>query len=129
MKQRELVRAYNSLNEINRCRLTDGKLAMQIYKLKSKLQPIFDFQIQEEEKIFNEHPNFDPRLNGVVIGKDGVNRDEALNEAKIVSEELKKLADIDVDFEFEPFDFDLNAHNVPISGEDIENLNSFINFI
>lgn len=128
MKQRELVRAYNSLSDINKCKLNDGKLAMNIFSLMSKLQPSIDFQIQEEEKIFSEHPNFNPQFGGVVI-KEGVSQEDASKEAKNVSEELKKLGEIEVDFEFEPFDLDLERNNIPISGEDIGNLKSFIHFI
>lgn len=129
MKQGEAVRAYKSLVDLNKQKLSSGILARKVFLLLKALQTAWDFQIQEEQKVFDSHPIYDPSVNGVKLPKEEPARSEALAEANAINEELRKIDDMDVDIEFEKFDFDLNKESIQISGEDIGNLESFINFI
>lgn len=130
IKQSEAMKAYQSVNDLNKQKLSSGKLAKQIYDLSSKLKSAFDFQIQEEQKIFDAHPNFDQVVGGIRLeGKSYEERKQCAEEAKQIDAELKELSELDFEIDFEPFDFNLEANNVKISGEDIGNLERFINFI
>lgn len=130
IKQLEAMKAYQSINDLNKQKLSSGKLAKQVYDLSSKLKSTFDFQIQEEQKIYNDHPEFDPTIGGIRLeGKSIEERKQYAEEIKQIDKELRELAELDVEIDFEPFEFNLEANNVKISGEDIGNLEKFINFI
>ena len=129
MKQGEAIRAYKSAMDLNRQKLSSGVLARKFFLLTKALQPAWDFQLQEERKIFSEHPLYDNAVNGVHIPKEEPGRTEALNETQKIRDELKAIEELDFDIEFERFDMDLESENIQISGEDIGNLEPFINFI
>lgn len=129
MKQGEAVRAYKSALDLNKQKLSSGILARKVFNLVKILQPMWDFQLQEERKIFEKHPMYDLSVNGIKIPKEEPARSEALKEVEQINKEIKSIEDLDIDIEFEKFDFDLNVGNISISGEDIGNLEPFINFI
>ena len=130
IKQSEAMKAYQSVNDLNKQKLSSGKLAKQVYDLSSKLKSAFDFQIQEEQKIYNDHPEFDPTIGGIRLeGKSNEERKQCAEEIKQIDKELRELSELDFEIDFEPFDFSLEANNVKISGEDIGNLEKFINFV
>lgn len=130
IKQYEAVKAYRSISELNKQKLSSGRIAKQIYDLTSKLQPAFDFQVQEERKIYGEHPEFDFALNGIKLeGKTEEEKKASINEIKQIEKELKDLSELDFDIESDIFDINLDENRIEISGEDIGNLEKFINFI
>lgn len=129
MKQSEAMKAYKSLQFLNQQKLS-GQTAKKVFLLWKALQPAWDFQLQEEEKLFNAHPMYDPEINGIKISEnDPEEKKKAMEEVKQINKELKDIADLDCEVEFEKFDFDLSKENVKLSGEDIGNLDHFINFI
>lgn len=128
MTNSEAVNAYLSLRELNQHKFNDGKIAMKIFELFTKLQSAYDFRVQEELKIQQAHPNFNPITGRMRIKEDGSNQKEMLEELKKVEEEFKKLSDLETDIDFKPFEIDLSNENLPISGQDIGNLKSFITF-
>ena len=130
MKQSDAVKAYVSAVELNKQRLS-GSIANKIFKLVNALQPCWDFQIQEEEKIFKEHPFVDPKL-GICLAEDASEdeRVKASLEMKSVNESLRSLSEIEIEpIEFESFTIDLEQENIKLSGEDIGRLKDFINFV
>lgn len=129
MKQGQVMKAYVSLRDLNQQKLSSGKLAKNIFDLMTTLQKSYDFQVQEEQKICDAHPRYDPSLRGIPINGDTEHRDEIIQEVKSIDKEFKDLSELEVDVEFKPFDFDLEKENVSLSGEDIGNLSPFINFI
>lgn len=129
IKQSEAVKAYQSIQGLNRQKFNSGKIAKKIYELTMKLKSAFDFQLQEEEKIYSKYPDFDPMIGGFHIGKDDENREKKISDVKEINKQLKEIADLDFDLDFEPFDLDLEIYNVQISGEDIGNLQKLVNFI
>lgn len=132
IKQSEAVKAYKSLQDINRQKLSSGKLAKQIYDLFSKLSQAYTFQVQEEQKIFYDHPEFDPSIGGISLeNKSAEERKACMTEVRQIEKELKNIADLD--FEIDGFDspIELNLDlesNLKFSGEDIGNLKKLIEF-
>ena len=130
IKQSEAMKAYRSISDLNKQKLSSGKLAKQVYDLSSKLRSAYDFQVQEEEKIYKLHPEFDPMVGGIRLeGKSDEERLKSAEEIKQIDKELKELSELDFEIDFKPFDFDSEANSVKISGEDIGNLKLFVNFI
>lgn len=129
MKQGEAIRAYKSAMDLNRQKLSSGITARKVFLLVKALRPAWDFQMQEEQKVFVSHEMYDPSINGIKIPKEEPARSEAIKEATEISEELKAISELDFDIEFEKFDLDFERENIQISGEDIGNLEPFINFI
>ncbi len=130
-KQNDIIKAYKSAVYLNQQKFSSGKIAKKIYELVTKLKPTYDFQLQEEQKLFDMHPNFDIR-NGImkIMNPNDENEiEQAKKEAKEIEKELSDLSDLDVDLDFNLFDIDLEiTPELKISGEDIGNLEKFINF-
>lgn len=132
MKQKDLINAYVSAKYLNQQRLSDVSTAKKVYQLMTKLQPSIDFQIQEEQKIYDANPDYSPELNGCAIPASASpeEREKYIQETKNVSNAFKKLSETEVDpIEFEKFTFDCEKNPVSLSGEDIGNLEPFIEFI
>lgn len=131
IKQSEAVKAYKSLQDLNRQKMSSNN-AKQIYSLFKKLQEASDFQTQEEKKILMDHPEFDPQLGGIRLdNKTEDDKKQATETIKQIETELKALADLDFEISEldSPIDIFLDSEpNLKISGEDIGNLESIINF-
>lgn len=128
MKQGEAIRAYNAVSVLNKQRLS-GPVAKNIFMLYKALQPAWEFQCQEEEKVLSSHPAYDPSINGLALPPDEEGQAKVNAEVQQINQELKVIEDTDFEIEFEKFDFDLNKDRIQITGEDIGNLEPFINFI
>lgn len=128
MKQGEAIKAYKSAIYLNQQKLS-GSMAKKVFLLTKALQPVWDFQVQEEDKIFADHPMYDPSINGIRMPDDPEEKKKAILEVEQINKELKVIGEVDSDVEFEKFDFDLSAEQIKLSGEDIGNLGPFINFI
>lgn len=128
MKNIEAVNAYVSLRDLNQHKFNDGKVAMKIFELFTKLQPSYDFRVQEERKIQEAHPKFNPVTGRMKMIDDGTDQESLIQELKQVEEEFEKLSELEVDVDFEPFEIDLTKEQLPISGQDIGNLKPFITF-
>ena len=129
MTQNEAVLAYLSAKDLNQQKLSSGKLAKKVFELKQKLQSAWDFQVQEEAKIYEAHPAITPGVSEVQLNGDPEKRQELIREVNMINSDLKKLGELEVDIDFEPFDFNLDFENVSLSGEDIGRLSKFVNFI
>lgn len=132
IKQTEAVKAYQSLKDLNKQKLSSGKLAKQIYDLTAKLKSAYDFQVQEEQKIFELHPDFDPIVGGIRLdGKTDEEKAIASEEIKTMNRELESISDLDFELEdYEPFELKFDSEpDLKISGEDIGNLEKLIKFI
>lgn len=132
IKQSEAIKAFRSIRDLNCQKMPSGKLAKQVYELYTKLKPAYDFQVQEEQKIYIDHPEFDPSIGGISLkGKTPEEKQKAIEEAKAIDNELQELSDLDFELDYdERFTIDLDKiPSVQFSGEDIGNLEKFINFI
>ena len=131
IKQNEAVKAYKSLQDLNHVKISSWKAAKQIYELFKKFKPAYDFQVQEEQKIFFLHPDFDMSIGGIKLTDDKEQHKKAIAETKQIEKELDDLGNLD--FEIEDFDspIEINLGDEPylkLSGEDIGNLEKLINF-
>lgn len=131
IKQNEAVKAYRSLQDLNKQKVSSGN-AKIIYDLFKKVSPAFEFQTQEEKKILTAHPEFDPNLGGIRLeNKTDEQKKEAANEIKQIEQEFMDLADLDFEVEGldSPIEINLMAEpNLKLSGEDIGNLEKLIVF-
>lgn len=131
MTQFEAVKAYISLKALNSQR-TSGKIAKKIFDLMTLLKPSWDFQVQEENKVYEKYPMLDPKTMTIDLGK----TPEERNERTKMAVEIKKAFDDFGGTEFVlpenldqyKFHIDLDSENLKLSGEDIANLAPFITF-
>lgn len=130
MKQKDLVEAYIAAKKLNEQTLKSGKIAKKIFELTSGLKRFFDFQVQEENKIFAEHPKYDLELGGIPLGDNPSEevKKQAEEELNVISNKLKELNGLESEFEFESFTISLDSVNLTISGKDIGTLSPFITF-
>ena len=127
IKQKNGVKAYKVLQKLN-AQETSGSLALKIFKAMNVFQLIWDFQIQEEKKIMEKYPDFDPMTGSINVEAKGGNKEEAINEIKKIDQELTDLANLDTDIDFEPFIISLDGESIKLSGQDIKDLTGFVTF-
>lgn len=129
MKQMDAVKAYVSVRDLNKQKMSSGLLAKKVFDLYKALQPAWDFYTQEEKKIYENHPSYDSSINGIKITGSDEDKAVAINEVQQISKEFEQLNNLETEIDFEPFEIDLSSENLKLSGEDIGNLMPFINFI
>ena len=101
-----------------------GKKAYQLRRL---LQPVVDYRVEEEKKIFERHPRVD-RQTMTITFTDDAEKDEALDELRKTRAELDELAGTEWDrIEFERFTIPA-GETVRISGDEMGALEPFIEF-
>lgn len=117
MKQQQALTAYTTI--IGLGKRATGKSAFALFKLKSRLKELVDFQSEEEMKLIEKHGG-KLEENGFVTFKN----DE--EKAKFV-EERRELANMDIDPEIAPVRID--PEQIPdINIDEIEALNGFVEF-
>lgn len=128
MRQGQCIQAYKALSKIM-AQDTTLTISKKVFDLQRELQPAWDFQINEEQKIAARHPDVDPVSASVKYKTDDKEAEEkALAELAAFEKELKDLADLDRDLVIEPFTIYMNQENIRLSGNDIKALTGFINF-
>ena len=127
MKQSKCVQAYKALLKIMN-QDTSLPTARKVFELSRKLQPAWEFQLNEERKIFERHPDIDPS-NGSVTYETGNKEQEEkmLNELNDFDKEMKELGDMEQTIEAEPFVI-FEEENIKIAGKDIQSLEDLITF-
>ncbi len=132
IKQIEAVAAYHTLKGLNETKMPQGKLrlAKNIYDLCRKLEKAWDFYIQERNKIFAEHPDFDPQIMGIPL-KDKTEEEKVAirKEIEQLNKEISELDSMDYELDHTPFEINLDMDPVSLSGEDIGALSSLIHFV
>lgn len=96
MKLIEAVKAYQAVAQLSGMSTKNWKLARDIFLMKAELEPAFQFNMQEEKKIVEQHPFLNPS-NGVITIPGGTNED-ARKEAKIIDAEFDALHNSDWSF-------------------------------
>lgn len=130
MTQFEAVKAYMSLRTLNAQR-TSGRVAKKIFDLMNKLKPLWEFQTQEEQKLFEKYPFLDPQTMRLNLGDSEMDADEKLQLTKEIKQAFDELSGAELDEkEFEPYKFEIDLENedLKLSGEDIANLSPFVTF-
>ena len=127
--QSKAIKAYLSARKLN-SQDVSPKLAKTIFELFRALQPVWDFQAQEERKIFDKHPNADV-LSGSMKIQDPDNPqsiEDAIKELSQLNEELKELGEVETSVDFKKLKINVSNENLKFSGEDIANLEPFVEF-
>ena len=127
MKQIQCVQAYMALSKIME-QDTSLLTARKVFGMVHLLQSSWDFQVQQERKIMERHPDVDPRTSSVTCPTD--NKEEAdrlLAELDSYTKELEELGQMEQNLKIEPFSIPL-SENIKIAGKDIKALEGFVTF-
>lgn len=130
MKQQDLVKAYIAVRELNKQPLS-AHVARKIFDLGEKLRPAWDFQVQEEEKIYERYPDYNPESKGFIADSNSESsKAVALAKAEAMGNDFQQIADLDAEpIDFEPFTIQTSLESgLKISGEHIGYLKPFITF-
>ena len=117
MKQFKVIKAYKALTKLGQQDLPI-KLAFDLFKIKQALQPQWDFQVDEENKLTTS-AKFNP---------DGTVSFDSPEAADAFRQKLKDLSDIDVDLKITPVRIPLSIPGLTLSMDDIDALDCFVQF-
>lgn len=117
MKQSEVIRAYKALAKLGQQNLPI-RLAYDLFKLKTALQPQYDFQVAEEQKASAN----------ATANPDGSISFGTPEEAAAFRQKLMELGDIDVELKVKPVQIPLSIPGLTLSMDDVEALDRFILF-
>ena len=115
MKQGKIIAAYYELLKLNRIPGLPFAVCNRLYLLKSKLQPYFDSQLEQENVILEAHGQ----------------TSEHCEITPEISKEFKAISESEVDYDFKPVEIvvtDGLAEKMGLTGEIIGNLDGFVIF-
>ena len=117
MKQFRIIKAYKALIKLGQQDLPI-KLAFDLFKIKQALQPQWDFQVDEENKL----------AVNAKVNADGSVTFDSPEAAEAFRQKLKELSDIDVDLKITPARIPLSIPGLTLSMDDIDALDCFVQF-
>ena len=117
MKQSTVIKAYKALIKLGQQDLPI-KLAFDLFKIKQALQPQWDFQVDEENKL----------AANAKINSDGSVTFDTPEAAEAFRKKLRELGDIDVDLNVKPVQIPLSIPGLTLSMDDIDALDCFVQF-
>ena len=117
MKQFKVIKAYKALTKLGQQDLPI-KLAFDLFKIKQALQPQWDFQLDEENKL----------TASAKVNADGSVTFDTPEAAEMFRQRLKDLSDIDVDLKVKPVQIPLSIPGLTLSMDDIDALDCFVQF-
>lgn len=117
MKQFRIIKAYKALTKLGQQDLPI-RLAFDLFKIKRALQPQWDFQVDEENRM----------TAGANVNADGSVVFESPAEAEAFRQRLKEISAMDVDLKVKPVQVPLSIPGLKLSMEDIEALDGFVQF-
>lgn len=117
MKQFKVIKAYKALTKLGQQDLPI-KLAFDLFKIKQALQPQWDFQVDEENKL----------TTSAKVNPDGTVSFDSPEAADAFRQKLKDLSDIDVDLKITPARIPLSIPGLTLSMDDIDALDCFVQF-
>ena len=127
MKQGKIVAACKALDKLL---VQDVTLptARKLFDLRRKFQDAWDFQVQEEQKIANRHPDVDPVRMCVQYPTGNKEAEEKLlAELKSYEDEMTALLEMDFAVTVEPLTIH-DSENIKIAGKDIGALEGIVTF-
>lgn len=128
MKQGAIIAACHALDKIMNQDLSLA-MAKQVFDMREKLQPNWDFQVMQERKIAVKYPHVNPANASVSYDTGNSEMEkERLAELDSFLKELNDLADMDQDLSVEPIILRISEENIKIAGKDIKALQGFITF-
>ena len=114
MKQFKIIKAYKALTKLGQQDLPI-RLAFDLFKIKQALQPQWDFQLDEENKL----------AASAKVSADGSVTFDSPEAAEAFRQ---KLSDIDVDLKITPARIPLSIPGLTLSMDDIDALACFVHF-
>lgn len=117
MKQFRIIKAYKALTKLGQQDLPI-RLAFDLFKIKQALQPQWDFQLDEENKL----------TASAKVNADGTVTFDTPEAAEMFRQKLKDLSDIDVDLKITPARIPLSIPGLTLSMDDIDALDCFVQF-
>lgn len=128
MKQGQGVQAYKALRKIM-AQDTSLPVSKKVFDLQEKLQPVWDFQVSEQQKIALRHPTVDPKTASVHYRTDDKEEEaKALGELDAFMKELDALSEMETEVEITPFTIYMDEENIKIAGNDVKALKGIIEF-
>lgn len=119
MKQQQIVEAYKAM-----IKMTDMPFilptAYALYQMAKELKPHFDFQVQEENKLFRKY--------GVTLDEKRNLKFKNESDAKAFMEQLDALKDMEIDLSFSPIPIK-RTEPISLSLHDLTVLEGFIEFV
>lgn len=128
--QKDGMRAYKALGKLMNEAL-NLHTAKKVFDMHAKLQPIWDFQMNEERKILDRHPNVDPVTASVTYNEnDEETKNARIKELSSFDKELDALGAIEhPEIEIERIVIHMNDEPfIKITGNDIKALQGFVEF-
>ena len=119
MKQSKAVAAYISLIKISK-EMLPAKTAMELFRLKGKLTPQWDFQREQEELYVDKYAIKDQSGDGTIRFESEELRDK-------FTKAMSDVDNTDVDIEFDRVRVETKDFKLSIS--DIEALEGFVEFV
>ena len=117
MKQFKIIKAYKALTKLGQQDLPI-KLAFDLFKIKQALQPHWDFQVDEENKL----------AVNAKVNADGSVTFDTPEAAEMFRQRLKDLSDIDVDLKVKPVQIPISIPGLTLSMDDVDALDCFVQF-
>ena len=117
MKQFRIINAYKALIKLGQQDLPI-KLAFALFKIKQALQPQWDFQLDEENKL----------AAGAKVSADGTVTFNTPEDADAFRKKLSELNNVDVNLKVKPVRIPLSIPGAVLSMNDIEALDGFVVF-
>ena len=128
LKQGDIIRACKALDKIM---VQDTSLAVskKTFEMRDKLQPVWSFQISEENKIAARHPNVDPVKASVQFSANNEEEKKSkLQELDSFIKEMEELGNIENEVDVEPFSISISQENIKMAGKDIMALRGLVSF-
>lgn len=115
--QGDILRVYAGIGGVRK--KVGGREALDLFRLKNKLQEYIDFQSEEEERIAADHGG-QVAENGMILIADPEKR-------KDFNKAIRELREMEIELDYTPIAISIEA-NPKILLEDIENLAGFVDF-
>lgn len=129
LTQGAIIKACKALDKIMG-QDTSLMVSKKTFEMRDKFQPVWNFQIGEEQKIAARHPNVDPAKASVQFPANNAEEKEArLKELDEFIKEMEELANLEQEVEVEPFSISISLENIKMAGKDIKALQGLVSFV
>lgn len=128
MKQGKIIQAYKALDKLM-AQETPLPIALQVFEMREKLRPSWEFQISEEDKLQKKYENIN-FLDFSITWKTDDEEDKKLKLAELSAceKEIEALSELDRIIDIEPICIPINSVTIKMAGRDIEALKGFVEF-
>lgn len=118
VKHYDIITCYKALNKMSE-QYMPARISYALYRVKTKLKPIWDFHVEHENKLLEKYGESDGNDKWMI--KDPDKRTEW-------SREMLELMDIEEEIDISPVCLEI-PQDISMTVEQFESLNPFVNFI